>query len=559
MNDAGSSRHAVVGIDLGTTYSAVAAYNDDEADAEVLPDTAAEGLGLATPSVVWDRPGSPQVVVGADAKDAIPDDPGNVRIEVKREMGAEAPPQKEQAPARDPVRIDFRGKARLPQELSALVLMKMKEIAERGLGRPVHDAVITVPAYFTERQKKATEEAALLAGLYPRQLIPEPTAAAICYGFDRADAGRHVYLVYDLGGGTFDVSIIVVEQESIEVLATSGNPRLGGGNFDDAICDWAIEQLGVTAADDGWRQRLKAAAETAKQDLARYEQTQLEVPARVGAGPSRLTLTRATFESLISDLLRGSLSCVEDALSMAAKKGVAADEVDAVLLVGGSTRIGLVQRMLLEHFRRSPDFVRSDANPDTIVARGAAIVAHRFAPSDDFHLDRRPDARQLNEGQDEDLDITYITEHTLGVGVEGGMVSHLIPRGENIPREATNVYSNPENATDLHCPIYQGESRYAYENELVGTVLLTDIEPRPEGWHHFEVTFSLDINGLLDVRVIHRETGREFRSTFEQSTQVEQTSPLAKVREELRELYRGGDASPDPDEDDPLPDALPDD
>jgi molecular chaperone DnaK (HSP70) len=552
MNDEGSSRHAVVGIDLGTTYSAVAAYNDDEADAEVLPDTRSGGRGLATPSVVWDRPGSPRVVVGADAKRAIPDDADNVRIEVKREMGAEAS-------AREPVRIDFRGRPRLPQELSALVLMKMKDIAEHGLGRPVHDAVITVPAYFTERQKKATEEAALLAGLYPRQLIPEPTAAAICYGFDRADAGRHVYLVYDLGGGTFDVSIIVVEQESIEVLATSGDPRLGGGNFDDAICDWAVEQLGMTKVDDGWRQRLKAAAETAKQNLAAYEEADLQVPARDGAGPSRLTLTRATFESLIGDLLRGSLSCVQDALSMAAKKGVAADEVDAVLLVGGSTRIGLVRRMLLEHFRRSADFVRSDANPDTIVARGAAIVAHRFAPSDDFNLARRPDADQLNPGQDEDLDITYITEHTLGVGVEGGMVSHLIPRGENIPRHASNIYSNPENATDLRCPIYQGESTYAYENELVGTVLLTDIEPRPAGWHHFEVSFALDINGLLDVRVIHQETGREFRSTFEQSTQIEQTSPLGKVREELRELYDGGDVRPDPDGDDPLPGALTDD
>jgi molecular chaperone DnaK (HSP70) len=433
----------------------------------------------------------------------------------------------------------------------------MKDIAERGLGRPVHDAVITVPAYFTERQKKATEEAALLAGLYPRQLIPEPTAAAICYGFDRADAGRHVYLVYDLGGGTFDVSIIVVERESIEVLATSGNPRLGGGNFDDAVCAWVREQLGVPAgADPAWEQRLKASAETAKRLLATYDEVELDVPARDGAGASRLPLTRATFESLIADLLRGSLSCVEDALSMAGKKGVAADEVDAVLLVGGSTRIGLVRQMLLEHFRRAGDFVRSDANPDTIVARGAAIVAHRFAPSDGFDLTRRPDAEQLNRDQDEDLDITYITEHTLGVGVNEGMVDPLIPRGENIPRQATQVYVNPDDATELHCPIYQGESPYAYENELVGTVLLTDIERRPRGWHHFEVTFALDINGLLDVRVIHQETGREFRNKFEQSTQVEQSSPLIEVRKELLELY--GAAEPSPEADDTLPAALPD-
>jgi molecular chaperone DnaK (HSP70) len=322
------SLHGVVGIDLGTTYSAVAVYNTDQLDAEILPDAEAGESAIATPSVVWDPGGDRAVVVGSAAKSAIPEDPGNVLIEVKREMGADK--------GKEPVRIGFRGRPRLPQELSALVLMKMKEIAERGLGRPVHDAVITVPAYFTEQQKKATEEAALLAGLYPRQLIPEPTAAAICYGFDQADAGRHVYLVYDLGGGTFDVSIIVVEQESTEVLATSGNSRLGGGNFDDAIRDWAMRQLGVAAgADPGWEQRLKAAAETAKRDLMAFEETELAVPPRGGHPAARLTLTRATFESLIVDRLRESLSCVEDALSMAAKKGVTAAGVDAVLLVGG--------------------------------------------------------------------------------------------------------------------------------------------------------------------------------------------------------------------------------
>jgi molecular chaperone DnaK (HSP70) len=534
------SLHAVVGIDLGTTYSAVAAYDPDEADAVILADDGA----TSTPSVVWDRPDG-TVVVGADAKSAIPQDPVNIRIEVKREMGAQTEASGDRP--REPVRIEFRGRPRLPQELSALVLMKMKEVAERGLGRTVHDAVITVPAYFTARQKKATEEAALLAGLYPRQLIPEPTAAAICYGFDRADVSRHVYLVYDLGGGTFDVSMIVVEQESVEVLATSGNARLGGGNFDDAVRDWAMRELGVAAGTDpGWEQRLKAAAETAKRELATYEETELAVPARDGAAEVRLPLGRATFESLITDLLRGSLSSVDDALSMAAKKGVTAGDVDAVLLVGGSTRITMVKRMLLEHFGRTGDFVRSDANPGTIVARGAAIVANRFAPSDDFDLRRRPDAGQVNEDQDEDLDITYITEHTLGVGIQDGLVDALIPRGENIPRRATKVYTNPEGATSLQCPVFQGESRFEYENEKVGTVLLEDIEARPAGFHQFEVTFALDINGLLDVHVKHVQSGREFRGAFEQSTQIGQSSRLATLRQELLDLYGDDDDLPPP-------------
>jgi molecular chaperone DnaK (HSP70) len=434
-----------------------------------------------------------------------------------------------------------------------LVLMKMKDIAEQGIGVPVHDAVITVPAYFTERQKKATEEAALLAGIYPRQLIPEPTAAAICYGFDRADPGRHVYLVYDLGGGTFDVSIIVVEQESIEVLATSGDARLGGGNFDDEITAWAMKQLAPGRTDPGWEQRLKAAAEAAKWKVAVYHEADLEVPPRddeTTAGSLRLD--RDTFESLIAGLLRGSLAKVEDALSMARKKGIERDDLDAILLVGGSTRIPLVKRMLLDHFGRADDFVRSDANPDTLVARGAAIVANRFAPSGGFDLARRPDAGQVNEDQDDELDITYITEHTLVVGIQDGLVDALIPRGENIPRRAANTYINPENGTDLECPIYQGESRFAYENELVGTIAMHDIDPRPAGFHHFEVTFTLDLNGLLDVQVMHVEAGQEYRATFEQSTRIGAARRLVELRAELLALYR-----PPSDAADPLPGPLP--
>lgn len=549
-----SALHRVVGIDLGTTYSAVAAYDGDRSDAQLLPDSTVDGAGAATPSVVWDEPGTERVTVGAAAKAAVAHDPTNTLIEIKREMGAVT-----EVGGADPVRVRFHGRWRLPQEISALVLMKMKDIAERGVGAPVHDAVITVPAYFTERQKKATEDAALLAGLHPRQLLPEPTAAAICYGFDHADGARRVYLVYDLGGGTFDVSIIVVELDSIEVLATSGNPRLGGGNFDDAITAWALAELGVAAGKDlGWEQQVKAAAEVAKRDLAVYEQTTLTVPARgAGGQPRSLSLTRETFEKLISGLLQQSLACVADAMTMAAGKGVAPTDLDAILLVGGSTRIPLVTRLLLDHFGRDDGFVRADANPDTLVARGAAIVANRFAPSERFDLAHRPDASQVNVDQDDELDITYITEHTLGVGIQDGLVDPLIPRGQNIPSRAMKVYTNPDDATQVRCPIYQGEGRYVYENDLVGNVVLDDIESRPSGFHHFEVTFSLDINGLLGVQVMHRETAREYRHTFEQSTHIGRSERLADLRTELLALYAPPDGHRTPDAGTPVPGPLP--
>jgi molecular chaperone DnaK (HSP70) len=566
-----SALHRVVGIDLGTTYSAVAAYNADTMDVELISDGSVAQGGAATPSVVWDEPGVSAVVVGHAAKRAVATDPGNTIIEIKREMGAtvaDRPGADESigsADARDdePVRVWFRGRWRLPQEISALVLMRMKEIAEAGVGGPVHDAVITVPAYFTERQKRATKEAALLAGLYPRQLIPEPTAAAICYGSDRADSGRHVYLIYDLGGGTFDVSIIVIEQENIEVVATSGNARLGGGNVDDRIAGWAMERVGAAPGSDAiWEAKLKAAAELAKRELAVHDRTLLRLPSRDGALPAEpLTLELATFESLIADLLRTSLDCVEDALQQAAGKGIDRSDVDAVLLVGGSTRIKKVRRMLLEYFGKADDFVREDGDPDTLVARGAAILANRFEASADFDLARQPDRRQLNIDGDDVPDVTYITEHTLGVGIEGGLVDPLILRGENPPRSKTETYTNPDEVTQVHCPVYQGESRYSNDNSLIGTVLLDTIESRPQGYHKFEVTYSLDVNGLLDVRVKHCNVDKEYQGTFEQSTEIGRISRLAELREELLGLYRGAPCQTDgrsSAEAAPLPDALPD-
>lgn len=549
MND---ELHRVVGIDLGTTYSAVAAYSVAAQTSEIIhtpifgaPD------GAATPSVVWWNPATQKVIVGEWAKRAIARHPENTVIEIKREMGETFTEELlDKFGARNvpgvgevgkPVKVYFAGEWLLPQEISAFTLMHMKQIAEAELGVEIRDAVVTVPAYFKEHKRKATEEAALLAGLYPRQLIPEPTAAAYCYGLDRADEERHVYAVYDLGGGTFDVSVIVVEGEQIEVVATSGDPRLGGGDFDDAVTAWVLSELGIDPrANPNLARRIKARAERAKRALSYEATAPIPLPPlREGeAEPEPMEIDRTTFESKIEPILRKSINYLDDALNQAEnEKGVRRADVDAILLIGGSTRIPLVTRMLLDHFGKGEEFIRNDANPDTVVARGAAIVAHRFPPSESFDPDARPDASLVNP-EAAGLELPrFITEHTLGVGVQGNLVDALVRRNTNIPVSITkDDYTNPPNATNIRVPIYQGEGRYAYESELIGTIELGEIDPQPEGFHRFEVTFTLDMNGLLSVRVKHLNTSREYEANFEQNIRLGRDD-FARSRKRLLGLY----------------------
>src|SRR6185295_1231551 len=328
------------GIDLGTTYSAVAAYDGFADSAEIIKNRE-DGDQATTPSVVGLDPASRRVVVGWPAKRNLPNDPRNTVIEVKREMGelfkSEAALDKFGARGtyrlEEPVRVRFADQWLLPQEVSAFTLMRMKEIAESEIGEEIRDAVVTVPAYFTSNQKKATEEAALLAGLYPRQLIPEPTAAAICYGVDRLDPVLRRYLVYDLGGGTFDVSIIEVLEEKIDVIATKGDARLGGGDFDDAIAKWAVKELqkqGFHVPDDpALLARIKHQAEEVKIRLSTFESTDLTLLGEWPQRPPVLTLTRAEFERLIDGFLAGALTVVEEALKGAAAKGVTREQIDA--------------------------------------------------------------------------------------------------------------------------------------------------------------------------------------------------------------------------------------
>ena len=546
--------HRVVGIDLGTTYSAVAAYDPDELTSKILadPDPAREGsAAVAMPSVVRLDTAAGLLWIGHEAKDAIAgpgsaSGPGRVDtvVEIKREMGVTFDEERLERfgavgvyQQDDPVRARVGDTWLRPQEVSALVLMKIKHIAEQVLGGEIHDAVVTVPAYFMEGQKRATEEAALLAGLYPRQLIPEPTAAAIAYGVDRADADKQVYLVFDLGGGTFDVSIIQTRADQIEVIATAGDHRLGGGDFDDQIAGWIADQLGAALPAGFDRLRIKAAAEAAKRELSLRATTTIDL----GGDLPVLELDRATFEAEIKPILDRSLYQVEEVLRAAQKdKGVRRDEVNAVLLVGGSTRIPRVKQMLLDHFEQDEGFVRADANPDTLVARGAAIQAKRFQPSDSFDLKNRPSATAVEAEEDQDYAITLITEHTLGVGVEGGGFDPLIRRGTKIPAKQSRSYTNGENAVNIAATIYQGESEFYYDNTLIGSIHLDDIEPRPSNYHRFEITFALDVNGLLDVQVIHGNTGKEYLATFDQSTTIGKIDELEQSRLALVKLFTEG-------------------
>ena len=558
--------HRVIGIDLGTTYSAVATYNKSIEQTEIIVNRK-EGDTPTTPSVISLDPMLRKAIVGYVAKRNLAFDPQNTVIEIKREMGEVFLPETlDKFQARDifkpkgdgyegdPVKVKFDGEWRLPQEISAFTLMKMKEVAETEMGGEIRDAVITVPAYFTEKQRKATEEAALLAGLYPRQLIPEPTAAAICYGVDRFEAERKVYLVYDLGGGTFDVSIITVEEEKIEVIATSGDPRLGGGDFDDAIMEWAVGELRQNhrldvGAKPAAKAIIKLNAEMAKIDLSTYTDAKMSLLELRPENPPILDLSRDKFEKLIDPLLNKSLSYVDTAIKLAQeKKGLSREDIDAILLVGGSSKIPKVRTKLLDYFQKDEDFLRANLDPDAVVARGAAMLALRFAPSPaPFDITRRVDSSQINTLAEQDLQIRHITEHSLGVGVQNNMVSKIVDQGTNIPiSETRGGYTNPGPYEYIDVLVYQGEGEYAFDNTLIGMLKIGPMELKPEGHHQFEVTFTLDENGLLSMAVHHINEGKRYEAKFEHKTGIGGREALAVVRNKLLPMYASTSALPLP-------------
>ena len=551
--------HRVIGIDLGTTYSAVAAFNSFTEQAQIIPNAEDSVSPQTTPSVVSIMGHTGQIIVGRPGKLNLPNNPLNTIVEIKREMGDVFREEtldkfsarglfrsKDKDFDGDPVKVQFNGQWFTPQEISALILMKMKWIAEQEMGGEIFDAVITVPAYFKQQQRKATEEAARLAGLYPRQLIPEPTAAAICYGVDQYEETRKIYMVYDLGGGTFDVSIITVEEQKIDVIATSGDPRLGGGDFDDAITAWAVNELkekyGLDVGNDfGAKAFIKLQAEQAKIQLSTFETVTLDLTRLNPQYPPRLELQRDAFTAMIEDLLNKSLNFVDQAINISeAQKGVRRDEITAILLVGGSSKIPRVRTKLLEYFQKDESFLRANLDPDAVVARGAAIMATRFQPSTSFDISKKAETSFMTTDVAQDVQISLITEHSLGVGVQDDQVKRIVELGTNIPVSVTSGgFINSGPSPYLHVPVYQGEGQYAYQNTLIGELALGPMEPQQEGYHRFEVTFTLDRDGLLSMMVRHLNEGKTYQATFDQKTSIKEKD-IAIQREKLLNLWQNG-------------------
>ncbi len=540
-------KHSVIGIDLGTTYSAVAAWDDDELVTEIIGDSA-EGDAVTTPSVVsFDRVGE-RVLVGWAAKRNLPNAPEDTIIEVKREMGELRDPESGGGPSeRVPLDLEFADRRCLPQEISALVLMKMKAIAEAAIGAEVHDAVITVPAWFTENQRGATKQAARLAGLYPRELIAEPTAAAICYTGDRPDDTLRTYVVFDLGGGTFDVSIITAEGSKREVIATAGDRRLGGGDFDNSITDWAVEELRTqhsidVSEDDRARSLIKFRAEEAKIRLSGHLSTELVLAELRPSQPPVLTLTRETMSALIAEDLGKSKNVLVTALNLAAAKGVAREQIDAVLLVGGSTRMPAVRAMLLDYFDKDESFFRGDLDPATVVARGAALVAHTYQPTA-HAFDVLGEAEEGLANPDAELSVeavTRICEHSLGFEVQDNRCHRMMDLGTALPTQATEGgFTNSGRTDRIDARIFQGEGSVVFENTYIGMVVVDGLEPLPAHSYQFEMTFKLDRSGLLEVIVMETRLQRRWDARFEHGASV-RTELLRETHERLCDMFASG-------------------